>query len=62
MTNKEVISALREVKTYAAPSLLDPLDYALHVFEHIDRAGVTDAVHADFSVLAGAKKSDGTEA
>lgn len=51
MTNKEVISALKEVKTYCAVALLDPLDYALHVFEHLERAGVQDAVHADFSLL-----------
>ena len=61
MTNQEVIAALKEVKTYCAPSLLDPIDYAVHVFERIDRAGVKDAVHADYTAVAAAQKSSGRE-
>ena len=61
MTNKEVITALKEVKTYCAAKLLDPLDYALQVFERIEQAGVTDAVHADYSVVAMAQKTSGKE-
>ena len=52
MTNDEVIQALEQVKTYCSSSLIDPLDYAIHVFRRFERAGVEDPVHADYSKLA----------
>ena len=51
MSTEEVIKALEQVKAYCASNLLDPLDYALHVFKHFKRAGIEDPVHADFSKL-----------
>lgn len=52
MTNTEVIEALEQVKTYCSSSLIDPLDYAIHVFRRFERAGVEDPVHADYSKLS----------
>lgn len=40
MTNKDVIKALKDIKTYCAASSLDELEYAIKVMESLEKAGI----------------------
>lgn len=49
MTNKDVIKALEQIKTYTAANLLDEIDYVIEVMKKIDEAGIEKPLEADFS-------------
>lgn len=51
MTNEEAIKALKEMKTYTAPALLDELDYVIAVMEKLNKEGVKEPLSADFRAL-----------
>ena len=52
MTNKEVLEALRQIKTYCAADSLDKLNYAIAVIEKLDNDGVQNPLKTDFTSLA----------
>ncbi len=52
MTNKCVIDALKQLKTYCAADLLDKLNYAIAVIEKLDNDGVQNPLKTDFTSLA----------
>ncbi len=49
MTNNEAIKVLKELKTYCAADSLDAVHYAIAVIEHLEKAGVSAPLLADFS-------------
>jgi len=51
MTNKEVLSALKQMKTYCSPDALSKLDYAIKVIEKLDSDGVENPLKTDFTKL-----------
>ena len=51
MTNKEVLDALKQMKTYCAAGSLDKLEYAIKVIEKLDNDGVQNPLKTDFSKL-----------
>ncbi len=51
MTNKEVLEALRQIKTYCAADSLDKLNYAIAVIEKLDNDGISNPIKTDFSKL-----------
>lgn len=52
MTNKEVLEALTQIKTYCAAESLKKLDYAIAVIEKLDKDGVTNPLKTDFTSLS----------
>ena len=52
MTNKEVLEALRKIKTYCAPDLLGKLNYAISIIEKLDTDGVESPLKTDFTSLS----------
>lgn len=56
MTNKEVLDALRQIKTYCAASALDKLNYAIEIIEKLENDGIENPLKTDFSKLAGEGK------
>ncbi|MCR4713803.1 MAG: hypothetical protein K5751_05415 [Treponemataceae bacterium] len=51
MTNKEVIEALQQIRTYCTAPQLDNLNYVIEVMEKFEKAGVEKPLEADFSKL-----------
>ncbi|MBR0495535.1 MAG: hypothetical protein IJJ71_05110 [Treponema sp.] len=51
MTNKTVIDALKQMKTYCAADLLDKLNYAIAVFEKLENDGIDNPLKTDFTVI-----------
>ena len=51
MTNKEVLDALRQIKTYCAAGSLDKLNYAIKVIEKLDNDGIEKPLKTDFTKL-----------
>ena len=47
MTNEEAIKALKEMKTYTAPALLDELDYVIAVMEKLNKETDIQGVFID---------------
>ena len=56
MTNKAVLDALNQIKTYCAADLLDKLNYAIKVIEKLDADGVENPLKTDFTQLAKGSK------
>ena len=56
MTNKEVIDALSQIKTYCAPDSLDKLNYAIAVIEKLEKDGIQNPLKTDFTSLSKAGK------
>ena len=52
MTNKEVLDALKKIKTYCSPDLLDKLDYAIAIIKKLDADGVQNPLKTDYTPLA----------
>lgn len=52
MTNKTVIDALKQIKTYCAADSLDKLEYAIAVIEKLDADGVQQPLKTDFTKVA----------
>ena len=52
MTNKSVIDALIQIKTYCAPNSLDKLNYAIAVLEKLENDGIENPLKTDFTSLA----------
>jgi hypothetical protein len=52
MTNKTVIDALKQMKTYCAADSLDKLNYAIAVIEKLENDGVQNPLKTDFTSLA----------
>lgn len=55
MTNKTVIDALKQIKTYCAADLLEKLNYAIDIIEKLEKDGVKDPLATDFTALSQAK-------
>ena len=51
MTNNEAIKALKELKTYCAADSLDAVHYAIAIIEHLEKAGVSSPLQANFSAV-----------
>ncbi len=51
MTNKTVIDALKQMKTYCAADSLDKLNYAIAVIEKLENDGVQNPLKTDFTSL-----------
>lgn len=49
MTNKEVVKALEQIKTYADVHQLDEIDYAISVLKKLEKDGITNPLETDFS-------------
>ncbi len=56
MTNKTVIDALKQMKTYCAADSLDKLNYAIAVIEKLENDGVQNPLTTDFTSLVKAGK------
>ena len=52
MTNKDVLDALKQMKTYCAAGSLDKLTYAIKVIEKLDNDGIENPLKTDFTPLA----------
>lgn len=51
MTNEQMIKALQKIKNYCSASLLDELDNAIEVLKKLEKDGITDPLHTDFTQL-----------
>ena len=52
MSNEEVIKALQEIKTYTDKNSIEPLDYAIEIFNRFEKAGIKVPMEFDFSKIA----------
>ena len=52
MTNNEVLDALKKIRTYCAPDLLDKLNYAITIIEKLENDGIEKPLKTDFTKLA----------
>ena len=48
MTNEKALKALRQIKTYCAPTQLEELDYAIEVLEKLEKDGIKEPLTIDF--------------
>ena len=51
MTNEKALKALRQIKTYCAPTQLEELDYAIEVLEKLEKDGIKEPLATDFKTL-----------
>ncbi|MBP5448639.1 MAG: hypothetical protein J6Y01_00815 [Spirochaetales bacterium] len=51
MTNKSVINTLDNIRLYCSAEHLDILEYAIEVFQKLDKDGVEKPLETDFTVL-----------
>ncbi|MBP5707334.1 MAG: hypothetical protein J6W76_08600 [Spirochaetales bacterium] len=56
MTNKTVINTLDNIKLYCSAEQLDILEYAIEVFQKLDKDGIEKPLETDFSVLTKGEK------
>ena len=48
MTNKDVIKALKDIKTYCAADALDAVEYAMKVLEKLSNEGIEKPLETSF--------------
>ncbi|MCQ2576231.1 MAG: hypothetical protein MJ162_05750 [Treponema sp.] len=52
MTNKDVIKALEQIKTYTSADLLDEIECAISIIKKLEEDGVSKPLETDFKKLA----------
>ena len=56
MTNKEVLDALNQIKTYCAADALDKLNCAIKIIEKLENDGIKNPLKTDFTKIKEGRK------